>query len=233
MNTTTIERLAYKTVSDKGAGKYPAVLRVNHLFCKMKVVPCILSLILPLACFAISACAPTGVMTYKSTEVNGRPYFEFSGSNPTMQIVDVSRPEGEKIWWNDQVLDHRSVDTSRHYRFELREGTAVYNRAGDSRGIAKHTDVSRVYDDQRLIYDASFCRVHSLIMQRTNRQETIDAESLPRGFDKVKSQRFPNSRFDHPRCASGTAYSILDWTCPQCSEAETVWLEKNSEPTRQ
>lgn len=175
-----------------------------------------------------------GIMTYKTTEVIGRPYFRNDGSMTTMQIVDVSRPKDETIWWNDRVVDHRSIDTSRRYRFELEEGTAVYSRGAESsRGIAKHTDVTRVYDDQGLIYDASFCRVHSLTMPRTKRQETIDAERLPRSFDKVKAQRFPNSRFDHPRCSSGSAYSILDWTCPQCSEVETEWLEKNSKPSGQ
>lgn len=195
----------------------------------MKVVPYILSRFLPLACLAIPACAPRGIMTYKSTEVTGRPYFRILGSLTAMQIVDESRPKDETISWNDRVLDHRRVDTSRHYRFELEEGTAVSDRGDEY----KNTDVFRVYDNQRLIYDASFCRVHSLTMPRTNREDTVDAESLPRGFDTVKAQRFPNSRFDHPACSSRVAYSSFDWTCPQCSEAETEWLEKNSKPTRQ
>jgi hypothetical protein len=190
----------------------------------MKLVPYILIRFLMLACLAVPACAPRGIMTYKSTSVYGRPRFIESGDRSVrMQIVDVSRPKDEAIWWDNLVLDQRHIDTSRNYRFEMEEGKAVY-----SRGIALHTDVSRVYDNQRLIYDASFCRVHSLTMPRTNRQGTIDAERLPRGFDTVKAKRFPNSRFDHPVCSSMSAYSSLDWTCPQCSEAETEWIEKNS-----
>jgi hypothetical protein len=200
----------------------------------MNLAPYVLIRFLLLAFLAIPACAPVGIMTYKTTEVTGRPYFRISGSNPTMQIVDVTRPKDETIWWNDRVLNHRSIDTSRYYRFELEEGTAVYDRGAEyGRATAKHTDVSRVYDDQNLIYDASICRVHSQIMPRTNRQDTVDAESLPRGYDKASAQLFPNSRFDHPACSSRSAYSSLDWTCPQCSEAETKWLEKNSNPHRQ
>jgi hypothetical protein len=194
----------------------------------MKVATYILSRFLPLACLAISACAPQGVMTYKSTMVYGKPRFLESGDRIRMQIVDVNRPKDETIWWNNLILDQRHIDTSRNYRFEMEEGKAVY-----SQGIALHSEVSRVYDDQRLIYDASFCRVHSLTMPRTNRHGGIDAEILPRGFDTVKAQRFPNSRFDHPRCSGMSAYSSLDWTCPQCSEAETEWLEKNSKPPRE
>jgi hypothetical protein len=200
----------------------------------MKVVPYFLSRFLLLACLAVPACAPMAIMTYKTTEATGRPYFRSGGSMTTMQIVDVSRPKDETIWWNDHVLNHRSIDTSRHYRFELEEGTAVYNRgAVHGRAIAKHTDVSRVYDDQNLIYDASFCRVHSHIMRRTHREDSVDAESLPRGYDKASAQLFPNSRFDHPACSSMSAYSSLDWTCPQCSDAETAWLAKNSKLTKQ
>lgn len=192
----------------------------------MKSAPYILSRFLPLACLAISACAPQGVMTYKSTRVYGKPRFLETGDRRVrMQIVDVNRPKDETIWWDNLVLDQRQIDTSRGYRFEMEEGKAVYDR-----GIAFHTDVSRVYDGQRLIYDASICRVHSLTMPRTNRQGAIDAESLPRGFDTVKARGFPNSGFDHPRCSGMSAYSSLDWTCPQCSETETEWLEKNPKP---
>jgi hypothetical protein len=173
-------------------------------------------------------------MTYKTTEVTGRPDFGICGSRTTMQIVDVSRPKDETIWWDDRVLNHRSIDTSRHYRFELEEGTAVYNRGADyGRAIAKHTDVYRVYDGQNLIYDASVCRLHSQIMPRTNREDSVDAESLPHDYDKASAQLFPNSRFDHPACSSMSAYSSLDWTCPQCSDAESAWLAKNSKITKQ
>lgn len=200
----------------------------------MKTTVVLSALFLPLACFTIPACAPIGIMTYKTTEVIGRPYFRKDGNMTAMQIVDVSRPKDETIWWNDSVLNHRSIDTSRHYRFELEEGTAVYNRGADyGRAIAKDTDVFRVYDDQNLIYDASFCRLHSRIMPRTNRQDSVDAESLPRGYDKASAQLFPNSRFDHPACSSMSAYSSLDWTCPQCSDAESEWLAKNSKLTKQ
>ena len=217
--------------SDKlGVYTGPGLLRR----CKMKLVAYILSRFLPLACLTISACAPQGIMTYKSTKVYGKPRFLEAGDKIRMQIVDVNRPKGETIWWNNHVLDQRHIDTSRKYRFEIEEGKAVYSRGSDySRGIALHTDVSRVYDDQRLIYDASFCRVHSLTMPRTNRQGAIDAEMLPRGFDTMKAQRFPNSRFDHPRCSGMSAYSSLDWTCPQCSEAETEWLGNNSKSSRE
>ena len=200
----------------------------------MKTTLIMLRRFLPLACLAIPACAPIGIMTYKTTEVTGRPYFGNDGSMTTMQIVDVSRPKDETIWWNDRVLNHQSIDTSRHYRFELEEGTAVYNRGADyGRAIAKDTDVYRVYDDQNLIYDASFCRLHSQTMPRTNREDSVDAESLPSGYDKASAQLFPNSRFDHPACSSMSAYSSLDWTCPQCSDAESAWLTKNSKLTKQ
>jgi hypothetical protein len=103
-----------------------------------------------------------------------------------IQIMVVSRLKDETIFWNDRVLNHRHIDPSRHYRFELEEGTGVRDR-----GIKyKNMDIVRVYVDQNLIYNASFCRVHSLAMPKSNREDTVEAESLPRGFDTVKAQRF-------------------------------------------
>jgi len=184
-------------------------------------------LLLSSLAMALPACAPRGVMTYKHTEVTGRPYFNEDHSTNTateMGLMEGSRPTERTIWWNNHAMDHRRVDTSRRYRFELLEGSAIGYR-GD-----KYTssEVWKVYDGQRLIFDASFCRVHSRTMERTAREETSDAESLPDGFDRAKERSFPNTKFDHPACTGSPQYSTLDWTCPQCSAAETKWVEKHA-----
>ena len=198
----------------------------------MKNMPLILRRFLLVACLGLSSCAPSGVrgvMTYERIEVTGRPHFEeanyrlSSSHSMEMWIEDGKRPSYQKTWWNNDVLDRRRVDTKRTYQFELLEGSCL-----DTRGEPqKSSDVWRVRDNQRLIYDASFCRVHAQTMQRENRAGGIDAESLPHGFDSAKARSFPNSKYDHAACYSLSFYSTLDWICPQCSEAEMKWLEKH------
>jgi len=185
-----------------------------------------------LTCLAIPACAPRGIMTYERTEVIGRPRFhEYGDEVPDTRYMSLRIKEGspasdQMVWWDNDVLDRRRIDPTRHYQFKLLEGTAI-----DDRGTRyTHSEVWQVHDHQRLIYDASFCRVHDRTMQRESRQETIDAERLPRGFDAAKARSFPNSKFEHGACTGQPAYSSLNWTCPQCSDAETRWLEKNSKP---
>ena len=183
-----------------------------------------MKLMLPVIAMMCAACAPRGIMTYKQTEVYGRPVFRMDGSVTAMSIADGNRPTDQTIWWNDDALDHRKIDSGRRYRFELLEGVAV-----DERGTQyKSSEVFRVYGGQELVYDASYCRLHRLTMPRVNRQGGVDAESLPRGFDEAKVRYFPNSMFDHAACNSMVAYSSLDWCCPQCSEAETRWIERNA-----
>jgi hypothetical protein len=181
-----------------------------------------------LVCIAIPACAPhDGIVTERHKEVTGRPVFSQTDSGATMKIMEGSRPTDQSIEWSDVVLNHRQVDTSRHYRFELLEGSAV-SREGEK---FKRTEVWRMHDDQNLLYDASICRVHSTTMQRTQRQDGVDTIRLPRDFDSLRLKKFPNSIFDHPACSSIPAYSIPDWTCRQCSEFESKWLKKNLTPT--
>lgn len=198
----------------------------------MKNLPLILRRFLLVACLGLSSCAPRvvrGVMTYERIEVIGRPHFEEANyrlsSSPCMEmwIEDGKRPSYLKSSWNNDVLDRRRIDTKRIYQFELLEGSCL-----DTRGEPqKSSEVWRVRDHQRIIYDASFCRVHKRIMERQNRHGGIDVESLPRGFDSAKARNFPNTKYDHAACYSLSFYSTLDWTCPQCSEAETSWLEKH------
>jgi hypothetical protein len=184
-----------------------------------------------LTLLAIPACASRGTMTYEEIVVTGRPQFsEYGDDIPadrhmTLYIKEGSPEANQPILWDNHVLDRRRIDPKRRYQFKLLEGTVI-----DFRGT-KHTDcqVWQAYDHQQLIYDASFCRVHERTMQRESSEEGIDAVDLPRGFDSAKARRFPNTRFDHAACSSPT-YSGLDWTCPQCSDAEAKWLEKNSKP---
>ena len=181
-----------------------------------------------LTCLAIPSCAPPGTMTYEQIEVIGRPHIVDHGFDDrymSMRIEEGSRATAHTIWWDNDVLDRRRIDPTRRYQFKLLEGKVV-----DYRGTRhEHSEVWQVYDHQRLIYDASLCRVHARTMQRESSEEGIDRERVPRGFDPAKARSCPNSRFEHPACSSPT-YSALNWTCPQCSEAETNWLEKNAKP---
>ena len=196
----------------------------------MKNMLLILGRLLLVSCLGLSACAPRGVMIYKQVEITGRPHFDedhynaSSSRNMGMWIDDGKRPSYLKTWWNNDVLDRRRIDTKRTYQFKLLEGSCI-----DKRGEPQTaSDVWSVRDNQHLIYDASFCRVHARTMQREHREGGIDVESLPRGFDSTKDRYFPYTKFEHAACYSLSFYSTLDWTCPQCSEAETKWLEKHS-----
>jgi hypothetical protein len=197
----------------------------------MKEHPYLVVRSLLISLLAIPACTSQGTMTYKQIEVTGRAQFqEYGDEIPADRQMHVYIKEGspdtnQPILWDNHVLDRRRIDPTRRYQFKLLEGTVV-----DFRGT-RHTscEVWQAYDQQQLIYDASFCRVHERTMQRESREGGIDAVELPHGFDSVKARRFPNSRFEHTACSSPT-YSGLDWTCPQCSNAETKWLEENSKP---
>ena len=169
-------------------------------------------------------------MKYKQINVDGRPSFdesEFRGSTSglvRMKIEDGSRPTDQMIYWNNNVLDWRRMDSSKRYKFDLLEGKCL-----DTQGRkVKNTYVWRVYDDQKLIYDTSYCRVHKRTMVRENSKDDIDVGSLPSGYDSVYERLFPNSSLDHPACSSRPSYTSLHWICPQCTEAESQWLEKNS-----
>ncbi len=184
-----------------------------------------------LTIFAMSSCAPRGdgVMIYRSIEVSGRPWFDESRYDGKytremeMRIVEGSRLTEQPIWWDNDVLDRRRIDAKRRYQFEILEGFCISTLGTEM----KTSEVLQVHDNHRLIYDASFCRVHEQAMLRESQRGGIDAESLPRGFESVKRVRFPNTRFYHDACASLKVCTTLDWTCPQCSEAETKWLEKH------
>lgn len=195
----------------------------------MKPIPRFLIRIFLLTCLVLPACAPRGVMKYKQINVEGRPIFDearYEGSTyrwKEMQIDDASREVDQKIWWDNDTLDRRRVDSSQRYKFELLEGKCL-----DERGQkVEETHVWRVYDDQKLIYDASYCRVHKRTMVRESYKGDIDAESLPNGFDSAHASHFPNSALEHPRCYSLSFYSSLDWLCPECTDAETQWLKKH------
>ncbi|MEK7951503.1 hypothetical protein WKV53_13380 [Luteolibacter sp. Y139] len=141
----------------------------------------------------------------------------------SLWIKEGSPVTNQQVSWDNDVLDRRRIDPKRRYEFKLLEGKVV-----DYRGT-KHesTEVWQVRDGQRLIYDASFCRVHHRVMQRESSEELGEAEDLPRGFDRAKARSFPNSRFLYAACCSPT-YSGLDWVCTECSEAETKWVARHA-----
>ena len=198
----------------------------------MKNVPLILRRLFLVACLGLPSCAlrdNRGVMTYERIEVTGRPHFDEdrynASSNHSMEmwIEDGKRPSYQKSWWNNDVLDRRHVNTSQRYKFEILEGKVV-STLGD-----KYTssEVWRMYAGDRLVYDASVCRIHRRVMERASPQGTMSAEDLPRGFDAEKHRCFPNSAFEHDACGGLTVYTALEWVCPQCSDAEAKWLEKH------
>jgi hypothetical protein len=169
-------------------------------------------------------------MKYKQIHVEGRPIFDESESREStyMKIEDASRPSDQSIWWNNDVLDRRRMDSTKRYQFNLLEGKCV-----DTEGRkVKYTHVWRVYDQERLIYDASYCRVHKRTMVRESYKSDIDVVSLPSGYDSVYDRLFPNSALDHPACSSRSSYTSLNWICPDCTEAEKQWLEKHSKVKR-
>lgn len=186
-----------------------------------------------LACLAIPACAPPrGVVTYEEIELTGRPRFADFGDEGaadrymSMRIEEPSPAFDSSVLWDNQVLRSSRTDPARRYRFKILEGSYLSYEGTRNRTC----EMWQAYDHrQRLVYDASFCRVHRRTMQRESSQETAPAEDLPRAFDAAKARSFPNSRFTHPACSS-SIYQGLDWICPECSDAETTWLEKHSPP---
>lgn len=141
-----------------------------------------------------------------------------------MKIEDGSCPSDQRIWWNDDILDPRHIDSTKVYQFNLLEGRCVDTQGRKERSIS----VWRVYDQDRLIYDASYCRVHKRTMVRESYKSDVDLVSLPIGYDSVYDRLFPNSALEHPACSSIPSYTSLSWICPECTEAETKWLDKNT-----
>lgn len=155
-------------------------------------------------------------------EITGRPNFTHSRGSE-VEIQGDRRNRNYPISWPTTAPDPKSLHASHAWHFELLEQKGGMWSEDNSR---TWTEISKVTDGSRVIYDAGLCPVHHLGMTRVDEKTaTVQGIYRPPSFDRILDKEFPNTGVRYPRCSSGGERVV--WVCPGCVKAKEQWAWRN------
>jgi hypothetical protein len=156
-------------------------------------------------------------------EIIAKPEFRtdrFSKPRELIRFQNDQLDDDSPIFWPSSAPDHRTLDTSIPWHFEL------LRRTGGFWKEHSRTEVLRVHVRDQLVFDASICKIHNHPMTRI--MEVPDEYSgrlMPKSWGQAFETRFPNPGTGF-FCDSYYPNSDLVWRCSDCAAAAKVWCRK-------
>jgi hypothetical protein len=139
----------------------------------------------------------------------------------TLEMDRVDEPRS--VYWPDIAPKPSALHNKSGYTVELLEEKF--------RGLFDDTDYDiwspqllRVYDGERLLYDASVCSVHGIEMERKVVQISYGLLIFQKEHSKAMQADFPNTGMVLGGCCVDTTRPAThDWVCPICKYNEDKW----------
>ncbi len=130
------------------------------------------------------------------------------------------------IVWPDR-FPRPEAERSKRYSFEYMDEPQL---PAGSEGVRM---LLRIWDGDKLFYDASVCEVHEVSMDRQP-EEVVGIEMYHpyrrSYFDKKtgRPEKWPNDGKVYSPCDSGIRHKA--WRCPECHRLSEVWREARGIP---
>lgn len=121
-----------------------------------------------------------------------------------------------KAAWPQGARFDLKLDPQKEYQVDLFTDSLSHEMGGRMIGGELANEVAGIRDKDRLLFDASVCRVHHVEMKRAL-EDYVGADECTRSFMLQREKSFPNDGVTYVGCGSGARYPI--WKCPKCEAA--------------
>lgn len=130
------------------------------------------------------------------------------------------------IYWPENAPRPHTLSKTRNYTIDLVE---------EEHRLVHETvwtpELVRMKDGERVIFDASICRVHKCQMTREKVRIFYGFPSFDRAYIK-QAKAFPNTGLSLGGCSISEVdpQTTREWICPECLKAMQLW--KDQHPTK-
>lgn len=168
----------------------------------------------------------------RSVTLQTKPKFKREGAGQpwAYDSFDAFGPDGEDhsfVWPNDAPRPNRLIK-SRTYTVDLLE-QEVRSSAGGPENTIWSSELVRLRDRDKLLYDASMCEVHGGQMQRKVVPISYGLFVFDRKDTEARAKGFPNTGLVLGGCCIDSANpKTWTWVCPTCLAKETEWQAKEA-----
>ena len=121
-----------------------------------------------------------------------------------------------KAAWPQGARFNLKLDPQKEYQVDLFTDCLSHEMGGRMIGGELANEVAGIRDKERVLFDASVCRVHHVKMKRAL-EDYVGADECTRSFMLQRERSFPNDGVTYVGCGSGARYPI--WKCPECEAA--------------
>ena len=166
----------------------------------------------------------------RSVTLQTKPKFKREGVGQpwAYNSFDASGPDGEDhsfVWPSEAPRPHR-LSKNRTYTLDLLE-QEQRSPTGDPENTIWSTELVRLLDGDKVLYDASVCEVHGGQMQREVVAISYGFFIFDRKDTEARARGFPNTGLVLGGCCVDSANpKTWTWVCPTCLAKEKEWLAK-------
>ena len=150
--------------------------------------------------------------------MNGAVHFEYLKT----KAGGVTR----SVIWPDKAPVPSSLNKNKIYTVELLEEKPKTEDESEE-NHRSFPDLVRLFDGERLLYDASVCHVHGVKMVRVPVPIQIGTVFYADDYLEVLMSQFPNARIiSDRRTTRNSRLSKYDWVCSTCVSNKARWQKQ-------
>jgi len=158
-------------------------------------------------------------------ETRGTISFELKDGKVVADLRPSGNQQGSSFYWPKSAVPYKSVDTTRIYVLEKLESAII---VGPSSRDWNDSTLLRIVDGSRILYDASICPLHHVVMNRQI-EDGVSYEDYylfrEQYFDGESPRICPNDGKLYLACGSGIRH--MTWRCPACYQISQEWRVKH------
>ena len=159
-------------------------------------------------------------------ESKGTITFERRDGKVVAGLHPIGGKQSSSVYWPRTAIPYQGLDTNRTYTFEYLESTIV---VGPSSRDWIDTVLIGVVDGNQILYDASICPLHKMVMSRQIEVGVSGVDYPDQYFDGERPRLSPNDGKSYLACGSGIRH--MTWRCPTCYRVSEEWassMESNN-----
>ena len=175
------------------------------------------------------SCATSKIPKERHVTVQTKAKFKqqsIGGAHSYYTLEIKSDGDDRSIYWPTNAPKPLSLNKNRSYTVELLEEEHRMP-IGDDGFNFWSPELFRLIDGDRLLYDASMCRVHGIKMNRVVVPIAYGLYMPDQNYSRAEDSAFPNAGVVLGGCCVDTERpSTHTWVCPTCLANKSRWEEQ-------
>ena len=178
----------------------------------------------------LASCASSKIPKERQVTVQTKLNFKkqsAGGADAYYTLEMVSDGDERSIYWPEDAPGPGALSKGRSYTVELLEEEYGLGMGGEGASYWS-PELFRLSDGDRLLYDASVCRVHGAGMKRAVVPISYGFPMFERSYSTAMESEFPNAGVVLGGCCVNRERpSTHAWVCPRCVENKRGWEKEN------